>query len=206
MLFVFFSYLVAKETFTKLDFDLTVKFQDNLPRRVDFPFSTLSVLGSAEISLSIWLFLSGLLFFKRYWLSFFSMGLLPLALILEIFGKTFIYHPGPPYLFYRGVIKFDFPSHFIQANYSYPSGHMTRTAFLIAFLMVFFYYKTSFKYQVLIQSVLSGLLILMFISRIYLGEHWTSDVIGGALIGVSFGIIPAIFTVRSKKEIRELIN
>ncbi len=192
-LFIFFSYLVAKETFTQLDFDLTVKFQDKIPRRFDYPFSLLSIAGKAEITMAVWALLGLFLLIKRFWLAAFSLILLPIALFIEIFGKVFVYHPAPPHLFYRGVIKFNFPTDFVHTDYSYPSGHVTRTAFLVAFVMVYLYLRSSSKIQLIFQPILIGIFAAMAISRIYLAEHWSSDVVGGALIGVSFGIMSALF-------------
>lgn len=191
--FILFSYLVAKETFTQIDFDITVKFQDRIPSKLDLLFSYFSVIGLVEITGAIWLVLGLYLVFKKFWQAFLSLGLLPLALSMEIFGKIFVYHPAPPHLFYRGVLDVQFPSHFVHTDYSYPSGHLTRATYLIVFFMIFFHLRSSFRTQLFILPLLFGLLVIMAVSRIYLGEHWTSDVIGGILIGCSFGIISALF-------------
>lgn len=202
--FIFFSYLVAKETFTRLDFDTTVKLQDKIPRRFDLPFSFFSVLGSMEVTGIIWMVIFILLLFKRFWLPAISLLLLPLALAIEVFGKLFVHHPSPPYLFYRGVLDVNFPLHFTHTDYSYPSGHVTRTAFLIVFLMCYFLFRKGRIAQSLIQPILFGILAVMTVSRVYLGEHWTTDVIGGFLIGASFGLLTGITIpkkVASKKEL-----
>lgn len=197
-LFILFSYFVAKETFTQWDFDMTVKFQDRIPRRLDYPFSWLSIIGKAEISMAIWGALMVYLFIRKFWVAGISMFLLPLALLMEIFGKVFVYHPAPPHLFYRGVIKFNFPTDFVHTDFSYPSGHMTRTAFITTFLMVYLLLRSSIKTQLVVQPILIGIFFAMGISRIYLGEHWSTDVIGGALVGISFGIISGVFVPLKK--------
>ncbi len=204
--FVLFSYLVAKEIFTKFDFDITVKFQDNISRRFDYIFSVFSLLGMVETTGIIWLFTGAYLLIKRYWLALLSLGLLPLALALEVFGKVFLYHPAPPHLFYRGVLDVTFPSHFVHTNYSYPSGHMLRTAYLITFFILFLYFRTGIKRQLFLGSLLLGIFVVMTISRIYLAEHWTTDVIGGALLGASCGILSALFIPSKKPGHSELVS
>lgn len=191
-LFIFFSYFVAKEKFTQLDFDTTVRFQNHISRRLDLPFSIISLLGSVEVTGIIWAVLLIYSLLKRFWLTFLTMFLLPAALAIEVFGKVNLFHPGPPFLFYRGVLKFNFPSHYIHTDYSYPSGHVLRTTFLIIFLMTYFYIRHNIVKPILFQILMAGVLILMVVSRIYLGEHWSSDVIGGFLLGASLGIFTGI--------------
>lgn len=189
--FVFFSYLTSQEIFNRFDFDSMVKLQDRLSRGFDLPFSLLSFLGHAEIAGSVWLILSLTLLSKRYILSFFSMSFLILATAIELFGKLFLYHPAPPFFFYRGVFEFNFPSSFVHTDYSYPSGHMLRVTFLVSFLLIWLQLKVKNFSRLFLQIFLSMFLTLMILSRVYLGEHWASDVVGGVLLGSAFGVLSA---------------
>lgn len=197
--FVYFSYLVNKDIFNQFDFDTTVKIQDRTPRKVDGIFSVFSLLGNAEVSASAWVVLSILIFFKRWWLTFFSMSLFPFSVFLEVFGKLFVYHPAPPLFLYRGLFDFSLSKYYVHTEYSYPSGHVTRTAFLMLFLCLLFLTRVRGNLRKLVLAGASlGFLFIMMFSRIYLGEHWTSDVFGGFLLGGSFGIVAGVTTFKLK--------
>ncbi len=69
-------------------------------------------------------------------------------------------------------------------SYSFPSGHvMFYTGFFgfVCFL-IFILLKSSWIRTVLLV-IFGGHVVLVGISRIYLGEHWASDVVGAYLLG-----------------------
>ena len=53
-------------------------------------------------------------------------------------------------------------------------------------LLIIEVYQSSLKYKKLIMTLLAMMILLIGLSRIYLGVHYFSDVIGGYLIALSY--------------------
>ncbi len=75
-------------------------------------------------------------------------------------------------------------------GYSFPSGHSMVSMAFYGYLMHLTYKYIKNKYlKWTIIIILSLLICLIGISRIYLGVHYTSDVLGGFLISISYLVI-----------------
>ena len=77
------------------------------------------------------------------------------------------------------------------SDHSFPSGH-TAAAFAAAFALFLCHKRAG--------SAALILAVLMGFSRLYLFVHFPSDVIAGALLGLSFGFIGYRFAFRRNKK------
>lgn len=192
---------MAKESWIKIDFDTTVKVQDRISRQFDPFFSYFSLLGSIEVTIGAAFLLAILSFLRFKFLAFLGWLMIIPATAFEVLGKILIFHPSTPVVFQRSVLEVDLPSFYVHTNFSYPSGHVTRTAFFITvFLSLIVFSKKDPFFKLITLSLLLGLGFMMILTRVYLGEHWLSDTIGGGFLGVSFGLFASCLIVKGKKK------
>lgn len=77
-----------------------------------------------------------------------------------------------------------------ENGYSFPSGHSMVSMAFYGFLIYIAYKNIENKYiKIAICIILSILILLIGISRIYLGVHYASDVIGGFCFSIAYLII-----------------
>ncbi len=196
--FTYFSYTVAKERWTKLDFDTTVKLQDHIPRKFDQHFSYFSLLGSMEVTAGFCLVMAFLSLVRFKWLAILGWLMIIPATVAEVFGKLVLFHPAPPMFMHRTAVFTHLPSFYVHTDFSYPSGHMTRTVFIITIILTMTLSQKRMLSKLFGVFSLFGLAILMGLTRVYLGEHWTSDVLGGGFLGLGMGLLAAVLILDRK--------
>jgi undecaprenyl-diphosphatase len=152
-------------------------FINHLPHNLlsDYFFTFLSGVGVWGI---VWLLLLMIFIIKeeiKDKKSFYPLifSILVSQLVVEIFLKNLLGRLRPQFNIPSAIVIWD-----LTRSYSFPSGHAT-TAFAGAFILA----RTHPKHIKLFYL----LACLVAFSRIYLGKHYPSDVVGGAILGSIIG-------------------
>lgn len=199
ILFILFSILVHFNLFHQIDLNTTKLLQHDISRKFDFPFSILSSVGQFEFMAVILICI--FLFLRKIMSGIIAFVFFLIYLFVEVFGKYFVHHPPPPEILVRTQNIFQFPEPYVQNLNSYPSGHAGRTMFIsvLCYILIWQSKKLPFYTKFLLIALICIFDITMLLSRIYLGEHWLSDVIGGTILGSALGFFAAIFITDSTR-------
>ena len=152
-------------------------------------------LGGVELTGLIAIALTVYLLWRGFRHEAWALLALPLVEVVEVVYKLVVRHPAP----IRSVHG-DGPSLTMllergptALHNSYPSGHTLR-AVLVYGLLAFVIYRLAPRGLVRKLAIPAAAVIISLVAldRLYLGVHWTSDVIGGLLLG---GVALAASTV-----------
>jgi len=137
----------------------------------DFIFINITKMGNITIILIIVIAL--LLKINRK-----NQEILSLTVILTVLSNQLI----------KLIVKRPRPNHIRlirQAGYSFPSGHSMISIAVYGFLLYYIQKKYKKKYsKVIISTILVLLIIMIGISRVYVGVHYPSDIVGGYFLSI----------------------
>ena len=74
-----------------------------------------------------------------------------------------------------------------QTSFAYPSGHATSAAVVYLLLA----WLAPQRWRAVAWALAVSIIILNAFSRIMLGVHWASDIVGGTLLGTAFALLGA---------------
>ena len=72
-----------------------------------------------------------------------------------------------------------------EKGFSFPSGH-AMVSFCFYGLIIYYIHKSNLKYKKIYEVLLSIVIIIIGLTRIYLGVHYFSDIVGGFVFGLLY--------------------
>lgn len=180
--------VVSGDPLVRVDIAIYQALQDLRTAPADAVMLVVTELGDTVVVVAVTVAVLLWLLWKRCWRSAsYWLGAIAGASAINTAIKVALHRARPTELLYSGWSAF-----------SFPSGHSTVNLVLYGFLAFLIGRELRSAWRLPVVFITLSLVLLIAFSRIYLGAHWFSDVIGGLAFGAAWLAIIVIFYMRKQ--------
>ena len=177
LLFVILGYVVKFHLNYLKDFDslIQITLRGDLPYTLTLFFSSVTSLINTPVIMTWVAVLAGFFLYKKWWSeAILLIGNLALTGILVVLLKNVYQRPRPTL------------QHLVEeGGFSFPSGHALASTLIFGTLLIIVSQRVqTVQTKRLLQCLLITMILLIAMSRVYLGVHYPTDVLGSLLLGV----------------------
>ena len=189
LLFVILGYVVKFHPNYLKDFDslIQITLRGDLPHTLTFFFSSVTSLINTPVIMTWVAVLAGFFLYKKWWSeAILLIGNLALTGLLVAFLKNIYQHSRPAI------------QHLVEeGGFSFPSGHALASTLIFGTLLIIVSQRIkSVQTKRILQSLMIVMIFIIMTSRVYLGVHYPTDVLGSFLLGL--GILHVKFPYYDK--------
>ena len=159
------------ESIVSFDYNFVSFMKDISGDKLTFIFKFITNFGDIYVPLIILLFI--FIFVRNNWYFILESSGYLIAGVLTYLIKLIVSRPRP----IEALIR-------IPSSFSFPSGHTLTSLVFYGLLFYLISAKSNKKTKIISFIVALFIIILVAISRIYLGVHYFTDVLGGFVIGI----------------------
>lgn len=177
LLFVILGYVVKFHSgqLKGIDSLLQTTLRGNLPHALTVFFSSLTSLINTPVIVTWVALLLGIFLYKKWWSEAILLaGNLALTGILVALLKNVYQRPRPTI------------QHLVEeGGFSFPSGHALASTLVVGALVIIVSQRVKNRHlRHLLQVLLMVFILTIMTSRVYLGVHYPTDVLGSLFLGL----------------------
>ena len=180
---ILLSYAAAKFPVLPLDLKTYEELKEQANPLFDILMKWVSDLGEVAIAMALTAIAMVTFAVKRHWIEAIFMLATTSSVLLAFVLKELI-HRTRPFPLDQNATGINATGIIQSINeYSYPSGHVLFFVVFFGFFAYLAWIHFAGRTRAIVIAICGALILLIGPSRVFLGAHWASDVLGSYIIG-----------------------